>query len=276
MGSRTPMDWYEYQWSSDASARLKARELLGPELAAFADAMSAMVTCLEYAVEARYEDLAEKYKVGIAVYCFNLLCSAWDDAMTGRFGPARNQVRMITESHDFLVALVGRPGLAHELENGQVKVEAALRATRDALNEEKSGAGSTWFAERTSEKNPLHDFAHLTRFAIKSGWGTTRDDDKLNGFVRPGGVITKDTLRSTTIMLAVAANSFSKALVYAFPANEKIQAFWKSEGFVACESHLEELPKLDADLPSVMQPLDTLIVQSGWAREDRTQNEVMR
>ena len=77
-------------------------------------------------------------------------------------------------------------------------------------------------------------------------------------------------------MLAVAANSFSKALVYGFPANERIQAFWKSEGFVTCEAHLEELPRLDADLPSVTQPLDTLTVQSGWAREDRTQNEVTR
>ena len=76
MGSRAPMDWYEYQWTSDASARTKAKELLGPELAAFADAMSAMVTCLDYAVEERNEDLAEKYKVGIAVHCFNLLCSA--------------------------------------------------------------------------------------------------------------------------------------------------------------------------------------------------------
>ena len=123
MTSQTPMDWYKIQLDGDAAARKAANDLLGPELHAFTDAMASLTTCLDYAIAGGREEFDEKYKIAIAVHGFNHLFSAWDDALTGRFDAALGQSRKISESHDFLVALVGRPDLAANIESGRVKVE---------------------------------------------------------------------------------------------------------------------------------------------------------
>lgn len=276
MTPKTPMDWYKTQLDGDATARDASNELLGPELHAFADAMASLTNCLEYAVAGGEEELDEKYKIAIAVHGFNHLCSAWDDALTGRFEAAWSQGRKISESHDFLVALVGRPGLAADIENGKVKVEAALRATRDFLNEQRGGTGSDWFAERASSRNPMHDFAHLTSFAVKSGWATRVEQGKLHGYLRPGGVTTTNSLRKTAIVLAATANAFLWAVVYAFQDNDGIRSFWQSGGEAKLDTHLEELRGELTQLTDERRALDALTVQSGWSRDDKTQTEGMR
>ena len=263
-------EWYEYQRNSDDLARDSAESMLGAEFEAYTDAMSLIVECIDYALGANSaNDLAERYKVGIAVHGFNLLWSAWDDALTGRFGVALGQGRIIYESTAFLTGLRSNPNLANEIESGQVKVKAALRAIRKAKNDESPGTGSQWFAEHTSGDSPLHDFAHFSRFAMKSGWGTVTRDGKVYGYARPGGVLTPHTLRRTACVLAGAANEFLHALVYALQDNENVQALWQSSGKAICERNLEEAREQMLRLRSPRGPLDFLHIQSGWRREDQ-------
>lgn len=276
MSAKSPTEWYEYQLAGDAAARYASNEVLGPELHAFTFAMASLANCLDYAVAGGQEELDEKYKIAIAVHGFNHLCSAWDDTLTGRFDSAMSHGRIISESHDFLVALAGRPGLAADIESGKVKVEAALRATRDSLNEQRAGTGSDWFAERTSTRNPMHDFAHVTKYSVKSGWATRLEEGKFHAYLRPGGVTTTKTLRNTALIIAGTANVFLWAVVYAFQNNDGVRSFWQSEGEAKFNAQLEQLSQQLTQTKDEGGALDELTVQSSWSREDKNQDEVRR
>ena len=122
----------------------------------------------------------------------------------------------------------------------------------------------------------MHDFAHVTRYAVKSGWAIRVEEGRLHGYLRPGGVTTTNTLRKTAIVIAGTANVFLSAVVYAFQKNHSIRSFWQSEGEAKLEAHLEQLSQELTQLKDERRALDELSVQSSWSREDKTQNEVMR
>ena len=224
-------EWYERQRQRDVEARELSQSLLGPEAKIFADAMSVIASCLDavFATD-RLDDLVVKRKISVAHYAFNLLCSSWDEALAGRYQTATDHFRSIDEAPDFLTALDVDPSLADQMgDRRSIKVERARRAVQAALKRADPGRANERQDARTAYAKSLEPLSHISIEALGQYLPVLERDGQTLAVVRPGGAVSRSTLRPVAIHLALSALSLLLAVTNAFYDVTGIQhSDWKA------------------------------------------------
>jgi len=195
-------DWYRRQRQRDAAARSKSEAALGPEGAAFREATSLLASCLDTAFATGADDLVTRRKTEFASHALNILWSAWDEALCGRFDASDAHSRSISESREFLLALYVRPALAEQLGRSQRDIDTARNAIRDAIADH-GGPGKEFHARVTQAHKALQPLAHVTHEVTGGVLAVIRAENGAVGVLRPGGGVSTLSLRLQAIPLAL-------------------------------------------------------------------------
>jgi hypothetical protein len=226
--------WYDRQRELDSAARSASESLLGPERRKFANAVGAIARIFDAVSESgSIDDLQTKRRLSVAVHGFNLLWSAWDEALCGRYDAAADHWRSLDETPDFLKALVANPSLANEdfgSGKSRIDIHTARKAVRDAMNREQPGAGDVWHSERTHGAQAIQTFAHISREAVSVSLGIDRRSGRKEAFIRPGGgVVAHESVRLTAISLAAHAVDLLLAVAVSLQAVVDLQGTWDTQ-----------------------------------------------
>ena len=242
------MDWYERQRRRDAEGRALSESLLGPELGVFQEAMAIMTRCLGIVRASDWAgSLATRRKIQYANHAFNLLWSAWDSMLAGRYDAAAQLERSIDESSDFLMALYADPSFADDIPSTTKDVYKARRAIRDFLDGGGKGAGTEWFRRREQQAKSHQPFGHVSYETTTSLPVTVEDGAKV-AYVRPGGFVAEPTLRIDACGFAAAASAMMPIFVLAFSDIAEIEAMWRELPVICRRQHVviaEQLKGLD-------------------------------
>ena len=219
-------DWYEGQRRRDAEGRALSESLLGPELGVFREAMTVMAQCLGRVTASNWpESLPTRRKIQYASHAFNLLWSAWDLMLAGRYDAAAQLERPINESADFLMALYANPNLADEIPATTKDVYKARRTIRDFLDRGGKGAGTEWLRRREREAKSHQPFGHVSHETTTRLPVTVEEGTKV-AYVRPGGFVAEPTLRIHACGLGAAAGAMMPVLVLSFSDIAEVDAMW--------------------------------------------------
>jgi len=219
MAGTTGTEWYESQRKRDSDAIASSESALGPEASVFADAMSVIARCLDAVFASdSIDNLVVKRKISVAHYAFNLLWSAWNEALAGRYQTATDHFRSIDEAPDFLTALHVDPALANELGAAQrsVKVERARRAVKDALRRVNQSKAGEWEATRLKQAKRVEPLSHVSVEALGQYLPVVTKDGQTLAVVRPGGMASNTTGRVVAIQLALHALQLLLSVTNAF------------------------------------------------------------
>ena len=152
-----------------------------------------------------FNSLTAKRMLGAATHSFNLLCSAWDSMLTGRYGAAASHQRSINETPDLLVALYTDPGFADRMSGKSEDMNEVRRILRDAHSRAGNPEAKTFIDDRRKQLKPLHVFSHLTFEATGIGLGVGVLDGKKVGVLRAGGAPSERSLVGMARILALDA-----------------------------------------------------------------------
>lgn len=200
---QTDSDWYNHQREFDVKARLASESVLGVERGTFGTAMGQFANILDRAIEqAPHYDLATKRNIPLAVHAFNLLWSAWDAALAGRYDAAASYRRSIAEVSDLLMAIYVEPDFAEQMKGDTRDIKRARRIFRNALEKHTAGTGANWMKKRLDAAKGVQPFSHVSFEAISAGFGIGTQDGSKIGALRPGGVPSGPTLRVMACELA--------------------------------------------------------------------------
>lgn len=219
MTESTSNNWYQRQKDRDQESKALSESLLGAERDLFANAMALTVSCLDavFAADEQINDQVVKRKISVAHYAFNLLYSAWDETLAGRYSAARDHSRSINECSDFLYALDINPGLANEMtDETTIKIETVRRTIKNALAELDKTKAAGWLTQMQKAAKSVEPFSHVS---VKSLGGTLPVMEKLGAkaaVVRLGGAVSPLILRAMAIDLALSALSLLTATVFGF------------------------------------------------------------
>lgn len=224
--------WYARQQKMDEQARSKSEALLGPEKDVFANVMGLVARCLdEVASAGAFNDLPTGRKVILASHGLNLLWSAWDEALAGRYDSAATHSRSIGEVPDFLDALRAEPAFADRMGTGTKDVNAARRIVRDSLETTWSGEGKRWLKNLLETDKRLQPLSHISVEVTQRGIAVGVGDEGKVGVLRPGGgVVSEWLLRPIAIGLAIQATVLFQAVFAAFQEIPSVDDIWKAEG----------------------------------------------
>ncbi len=221
--------WYRLQKRSDAQSRTASESLLGPEREVFAEAMALTEECLHsVGATAPIADLVTMRKISLANHGFNLLWSAWDQALAGRYDAAANHQRSINEIPDFLGALLANPGLADEM--GEIDVHTARRAMKNALEMGRPGTGKEWLRLKQREHKANQPLSHISLDAVNRGLAVYTHEGKKIMALRPGGLVAELNLKLTAIPLAASAVELFAAVAMALYDVSTVAALWGDRG----------------------------------------------
>jgi len=226
--------WYERQREVDRLAEQHAEQLLGPEKAIFARSMGLIATCFDEATASGpVQELPAKRRLSIAIHGFNLIWSAWHEALCGRYDAASDHWRSMEETPDFLKALYTQPSLAAERfgsGKGRIDVHTARKVIRNAMNELVTGSGDRWHSEKMDGARTIQTFAHISSEAVSSALGILQENGKKVALERPGGgVVAEDSLRLAAINLAAYAIDLLLAVAVAFQDILPVDQLWEEE-----------------------------------------------
>ena len=228
------MDWYERQRRRDAEGRALSESLLGPELGVFQEAMAIMTRCLGIVRTSDWAgSLAARRKIQYANHAFNLLWSAWDSMLAGRYDSAAQLERSIDESSDFLMALYADPSFADHIPATTKDVYKARRAIRDFLDGGGKGVGTEWFRRREQQAKPHQPFGHVS-YETTTSLPVTFEDGAKVAYVRPGGFVAEPTLRIYACGFAAAASAMMPIFVLAFSDIAEVGAMWGEMPVICC------------------------------------------
>ena len=221
-------DWYEHQKHSDAQSRKAAESILGPEANVFADSMAMIAHCLDIvAISGPPNDLPTKRKIGFAIHAFNLLWSAWDATLAGRYDAAASHWRSIEETPDFLMALYADPSCAERMGNQGWGVGKARQIVKKGMDKEEQGKGREWLASKLESSRGIQPFSHISLEAQGMALGIGTQAGKKIGVLRPGGVLAYPTLRLAAGHLAFDAVILLGAVAVAFSDVRGLEDLWE-------------------------------------------------
>ena len=221
-------NWYRNQQRFDKQARASSEHVLGPEREAFAEAMAVVATCLDTVRASRAADLPTKRKIALTTHAFNLLWSAWDAALAGRYDAAANHWRSINETSDLLLALFVDPSFADRMRGRKEDVRSARRVIRDGSKKLGANDAKQWLTQRQRTIKSLNPFSHVSFEATGMALGIGIQDGKKIGVLRPGGVPAKPTLKLSAGHLAYDAVDLSAVTSHAFGGIVGINERWRT------------------------------------------------
>ena len=224
--------WYQAQKERDQQARELSESVLGPLEEAFADVMDLIARCFDAALSVgTINDLTTRRKVAVANHAFNLLWSAWDEALAGRYDAATDHWRSIDEAPDFLLALSVNPTLADDMGQTKIDIDTARRTIAKGMNRLKPGEGKRWLELRQQGAKGLQPLAHVTVEATSMALAVTMKEGKKTAILRPGGgFVAKLTLRPIAIYLVSGAISLLHGMAFAFQHIEEVDNLWETTG----------------------------------------------
>lgn len=203
--------WYDHQKARDRESREHSESLLGPERTIFVQTMSLLALLYDSAITADkgrelMEDLAFKRKISLLHYGINLLWSAWDEALAGRYHTATDHWRSMDESTDYLLALEFNPRLAEEMTDiKQIKIKTVRQAIKRGLS--KGGAlGNRDLLNRMQDAHQhLDHLSHITVQSLGQYLPVKDIEGQWSSVVRPGGAVSQIVLRHVAIQLTLSA-----------------------------------------------------------------------
>ena len=214
MATKRSNQWYENQKTRDQESRELSESLLGPEKAIFIEVMCLLALRLDSVMATDYapgplDELAFKRKISLAHYGFNLLWSAWDEALAGRYHTATNHWRSIDESSDFLLALEFNPQLADDMtDTTRVKIEAARRAIKKGLEQSGPAKIPDLVREMRNATQFLQDLSHISVSSLGQYLPVREKEGGLEAVVRLGGAVSQFMLRHVAISISISALKF--------------------------------------------------------------------
>lgn len=227
--------WYERQRDRDRHARERSHSMLGPERDIFLEAMHLFVTHFDAVVTsdeiaALVDDLAFKRKVSLVHYGFNLLWSAWDEALAGRYQAAADHWRSIDECSDFITALEINPELADGMTDKRtIGIGRVRKAIQKALNDWEPGSGTDLLRQQQKLHKDLQPLSHVSVQSLGQYLPVNDIDSERRSIVRLGGVVSQLTGRLVAIHLASAASQLLTATLFGFQTVVEIEdQLWKA------------------------------------------------
>jgi hypothetical protein len=223
--------WYMMRKELDREAVEASEGLLGVEREVFIQSMALLAEMLNAAFAGGLvRDLPTKMKIGVANHAFNLMWSAWQNALTGRYDAATDHWRSIDESPDFLAALQVNPSLAKEMLAGKVKIKTARTTIAKEINRLKAGEGNRWY-ERQKWRGIHNRFAHVDAPGTTAALPISSEGAEPSVLVRPGGgVIHPRNLRMMALYLAEVATNFTWWVTFAFQDINEVCEIWETRG----------------------------------------------
>ncbi len=222
--------WYIVQKQRDVEAIAKSESIMGREKHLFVDAM-ALLSRMVNAIfsEGLVQDLVVKVKTAVANHAFDLLWSAWTDALAGRYGAAMHHIRSIDESPDFLAALQVDPSFASKMAKGKGGVKEARAIMKRELEKFMPGLANRLEGAR-NWRWVHHKFAHVTFPAIAGTLPKVGEGEQATLIVRPGGgAVHEATLRGVAICLAESALDVLRAIAFSLQDVKSVSDLWERE-----------------------------------------------
>lgn len=240
------MDWYQQQQSVDARARERSEALVNVEREVLGTAVALIARCLDaVASGAPLEDLASKRKVALANHGLNMLWSAWDQMLTGRYDAAATHWRSLTEIPDFLAALHADDSFADRMGEHTTDVKTSRRIVRDAFQSVLPGEGETWLKARLDQAKGVQPFAHVSVEATGAAIAVRLQDGKKIGVLRPGGgALSESMLRHMAVYFALSAIELLRAVALALQDIAGVDDLWEAEGRKFSEESWATLTKV--------------------------------
>ncbi len=199
------MTWYENQRTRDDKSRKESESLLGPEREVFAEFMGLTASCLDAVFDSdQVNRLDVRRLIEFGNHAFNLIWSAWDEMLCGRYDASQGHLRSISDSREFIMAIFAQPEIADRLGSDTKDVHLARRVARDALNSDGARRGTELFGVLRDSAKRLQPLAHVSHQVA----GTLAIHADRSGnvvLVRLGGHVSPVTLRLVAIPLAVDA-----------------------------------------------------------------------
>jgi len=222
--------WYMIQKQRDIEATVISETALGAEKGVFVGSMALLARMLDAAfAEGLVHDLPTKVKIGVANHAFNLMWSAWINALAGRYDAAADHWRSIDESPDFLAALHLKPALAQDFLEGQVRLKMARKTIKDELNRLNEGAGEQWLGQQ-KWRHIYNRFAHIDSPGVTGLLPISTEGVEPSVLVRPGGgVIHRWNLRAAALGLAESALNLLFWVAFAFQHVDEANQIWEGE-----------------------------------------------
>jgi hypothetical protein len=242
-------DWLQGRQDTDANVREESRPYVVRELRIFAEAMALIDGSLQLVLSAGpLTDEATQAKVIVANHGFNLLCSALDDALVGRYDSATSHWRSIREAPRFLMALQLDPNLSKKMMRGQLKIETALLTIEREFNVDKyPGADLRWVDAAQRELDHLQPFSHIHLRIASAGFPLQDTAGMRVQNVAPGGALAVDALLSNVLALVDAAIYLATSALFAFsPVHPAVQALGVDHGFESlarCRTEITEIAR---------------------------------
>ncbi len=235
MTAEPAIGWYGRQRDGDRHARERSDSIMGPEKDIFLDAMHLLVSHFDAALtsdkfDILVDDLAFKRKVSLVHYGFNLLWSAWDEALAGRYQAAADHWRSIDECPDFITALEINPRLADEMTDArEIKIRTVRKTIQRALNESEPGSGTDLLRQQQKLQKDLQPLSHVSVQSLGQYLPVNDVGPERRSIVRLGGVVSQLTLRLVAIHLASAASALLTATLFGFQTVVEIEdELWKA------------------------------------------------
>lgn len=212
------MSWLEERRRLDGLARDQSAALVKAELGILDEVLTLGDTCLNLVLaKGPIQDGPTQAKVIVANHAFNLLCSATDDALVGRYGAASDHWRTIIESPRFLTALQLDPSLSKRMLKGQLKIDAALSTIRREFTSEKyPGADLGWVEEMAGEIGRIQPFSHIHLRTASAGYPIDEEDGVKTYRVGPGGFVSEAAAADNVMFLADAAIFLVASMFFTF------------------------------------------------------------
>lgn len=214
--------WYERQKADDHRSRDRSESLLGLERAIFAEAMNLIVRLIDAVLTAdtaqdRLADLAFKHKIALVNYGFNLLWSAWNEALAGRYHTATDHFRSIEECPDYLTALWLDPQLSDKWTDvRRLEINKARETIKKSLDMPRKGAGADLLKQMQDLAKSRHPLSHVSVQSLSQYLPAIEKDGKRWLVVRLGGAVSRLTLRIVAIQVATSALELLSAALLAF------------------------------------------------------------
>ena len=205
-----------------------SESLLGPEKQIFAETMELIARYLHDAVGTdRVDDLPTKRKVQVGTFGFNLLWTAWTEALAGRYDAASHLRRSIGEAPLYLWAIDSNPHLADEIGRRQIKVETIRRQIKKDLANLPGYAARSWIQEEGKNDQP---YSHVTVDAMNMALAVAIEDERKVATLRPGGAVSVLILRPLALELSSCALMLLGVLPLAFRHVDAVLNHWDQRG----------------------------------------------
>ena len=196
-------EWYQHHQRFDRQARAASERVLGRSGQVFVNSMERIATVLNRTPDSMsFEELATMRKLALATHAFNLLCSAWESMLVGRYGAAMAQRRSINETCELLDALLLEPSFAERMQGNQQDIKAARRIMRKGLKAQKQDPAA-WLDRQQEEMKKIQAYSHVSFEALNAGFGVGFVDGERIRVIRPGGSPAHHSLKIVSAMLAL-------------------------------------------------------------------------